>query len=73
MYHVSAQGIDERMINVHYYYYKTIHDFVHRYNSDNSMKRHPEKLTQHSTSNVLNPQKVFSAADDGSIENMQPK
>ena len=20
MYHVSAQGIDERMINVHYYY-----------------------------------------------------
>ena len=23
MYHVSAQGIDERMINVHYYYYNT--------------------------------------------------
>ena len=22
MYHVSAQGFDERMINVHYYYYK---------------------------------------------------
>ena len=21
MYHVSAQGIDERMINVHYYHY----------------------------------------------------
>ena len=21
MYHVSAQGLDERMINVHYYYY----------------------------------------------------
>ena len=21
MYHVSTQGIDERMINVHYYYY----------------------------------------------------
>ena len=21
MYHVSAQGIDERIINVHYYYY----------------------------------------------------
>ena len=21
MYHVSAQGADERMINVHYYYY----------------------------------------------------
>ena len=21
MYHVSAQGVDERMINVHYYYY----------------------------------------------------
>ena len=23
MYHVSAQGIDERMINVRYYYYYT--------------------------------------------------
>ena len=22
MYHVSAQGVNERMINVHYYYYK---------------------------------------------------
>ena len=22
MYHVSAQGVDERMINVHYYYFK---------------------------------------------------
>ena len=21
MYHVNAQGVDERMINVHYYYY----------------------------------------------------
>ena len=21
MYHVSAQGVDERMINIHYYYY----------------------------------------------------
>ena len=24
MYHVSAQGVDERMINVHYYYYYTV-------------------------------------------------
>ena len=24
MYHVSAQGIDERMINVHYYYYYSV-------------------------------------------------
>ena len=24
MYHVSAQGIDERMINVHYYYYYNV-------------------------------------------------
>ena len=23
MYHVSVQGVDERMINVHYYYYMT--------------------------------------------------
>ena len=21
MYHMSAQGVDERMVNVHYYYY----------------------------------------------------
>ena len=28
MYHVSAQGIDERMINVHYYYYhEQVKDF----------------------------------------------
>ena len=25
MYHVSAQGVDERMINVHYYYYNYFH------------------------------------------------
>ena len=25
MYHVSAQGVDERMINVHYYYYYLSH------------------------------------------------
>ena len=24
MYHVNAQGIDERMINVHYYYYNEL-------------------------------------------------
>ena len=25
MYHMSALGIDERMINVHYYYYILLH------------------------------------------------
>ena len=30
MYHVSAQGVDERMINVHYYYY--LRQKVHNYN-----------------------------------------
>ena len=24
MYHVSAQGVDEHMINVHYYYYHSV-------------------------------------------------
>ena len=24
MYHVSAQGVDECMINVHYYYYESV-------------------------------------------------
>ena len=28
MYHVSAQGVDERMINVHYYYYLSPNHFV---------------------------------------------
>ena len=26
MYHVSAQGVDERMIDVHYYYYYYVRD-----------------------------------------------
>ena len=29
MYHVSAQGVDERMINVHDYYFKS--DIQHRF------------------------------------------
>ena len=29
MYHVSAQGVDERMINVHYYYYSIHNDDQH--------------------------------------------
>ena len=28
MYHVSAQGVDERMINVHYYYYYKVQTSV---------------------------------------------
>ena len=32
MYHVRAQGIDERMINVHYYYLFFIYTKVKRYN-----------------------------------------
>ena len=27
MYHVSDQGVDERMINVHYYYY-VLHSYI---------------------------------------------
>ena len=37
MYHVSAQGIDERMINVHYYYYVLI---VPNENYHNTKVRH---------------------------------
>ena len=29
MYHVSAQGVDERMINVHYYYYSFLKITLH--------------------------------------------
>ena len=31
MYHVSAQGVDERMINVHYYYYYYSHHHHHHH------------------------------------------
>ena len=31
MYHVSAQGVDERMLNVHYYYYARARSPVHRH------------------------------------------
>ena len=38
MYHVSAQGVDERMIDVHYYYYyyhlRTLCDYKSRVSSD---------------------------------------
>ena len=30
MYHVSAQGIDERMINVHYYYYLSVNSSYYK-------------------------------------------
>ena len=29
MYHVSAQGADEHMINVHYYYHYVLHVLLH--------------------------------------------
>ena len=28
MYHVSAQGVDEHMINVHYYYYERVSELI---------------------------------------------
>ena len=28
MYHVSTQGVDKRIINIHYYYYHTFSDFA---------------------------------------------
>ena len=36
MYHVSAQGVDERMINVHYYYCHHQNDFCIKMSSDES-------------------------------------
>ena len=40
MYHVSAQGIDEHMINVHYYYF----EFLYKKNKD---VQHPEFMASH--------------------------
>ena len=50
MYHVSAQGVDECMINVHYYYY---------YNSNHRTIPH-EKLQAHGSVHLffLNPKKI---------------
>ena len=41
MYHVSVQGVHERMINVHYYYY-----FVWRLNKDLSRLRYLKQHTE---------------------------
>ena len=30
MYHVSTQGVDERMINVHYYYYVVLETQINK-------------------------------------------
>ena len=39
MYHVSSQGIDEHMINVHYYYYHTLYWYQKR---DFAVQNHVE-------------------------------
>ena len=44
MYHVRAQGIDEYMINVHYYYYKTGSAYKHT-NTDIYMLASEEIVT----------------------------
>ena len=42
MYHVSAQGVDERMINVHYYYYYfLVYAFLIRFLSADLNNRSP--------------------------------
>ena len=49
MYHVSAQGVDERMINVHYYYY------YYKYDNNNNDDNKNNKVTRFS-----NPQKQLT-------------
>ena len=39
MYHVSAQGIDERMINAHYYYYYTRRKTTHTHTDGHNEKQ----------------------------------
>ena len=51
MYHVSAQGVDERMINVHYYYYIIILVTISFSSSDLSYLNWAERLG--SPSNLL--------------------
>ena len=46
MYHVSAQGVDERMINVHYYYYFQSRELRFILDSNLTMKQHVIKICQ---------------------------
>ena len=52
MYHVSAQGVDERMINVHYYYYNTVPFFptLEFYRICTRYSWHIDNYTQRQTS-----------------------
>ena len=52
MYHVSAQGVDERMINVHYYYYYMWSNCPKAYKASSNVLKEiinlsKEKYTQH--------------------------
>ena len=49
MYHVSAQGVDERMINVHYYYYYRQITCLRRFKGSHS---NPGRLNDFKTSYV---------------------
>ena len=44
MYHVSAQGVDERMINVQYYYYCYYYN-VHPMENNNGCRSYRAKIT----------------------------
>ena len=50
MYHVSAQGVDERMINVHYYYYYYCYYYYY--------------VSQHDAGQFLKPQTVSKLLKD---------
>ena len=58
MYHVSAQGVDERMINVHYYYYYICSDVKYEYTCqdvDRISPLHVSRCWQSSQGGMLMP------------------
>ena len=64
MYHVSVQGIDERKINVQYYYYHRYYGYYYTYiNIHICLYRDPTSLT-----NVLSKWPTELAKGTGALE-----
>ena len=67
MYHVSAQGVDERMINVHYYYYYYYYFPVNRRRTRSQIwNLEPPSMPTLSACNII---RIYSKVEDYESEN----
>jgi len=74
MYHVSAQGIDERMINVHYYYNILWKHDNSKQNSQTLPKQHAMYVKILEKTTTLNEKKfAFQAKDQLGQKHVQSK